>query len=89
MIIEAKIEYVEATFQIFRCIGRAFDLFVKESGVKAMLLSQHAMPAELMALDWCWENEMNISKLLGFFINDCIPSGKMVQHLTGILEHQL
>lgn len=51
VIIEAKIEYVDATFQIFRCMGRASGLFIKEGGVKTILISEQAMPIELLALD--------------------------------------
>lgn len=32
---------------------------------------------------------MNITKLLGFFIGDCISADKMVLHLARILDHRL
>lgn len=89
VVIEAKIEYVEATFNIFRFMGRALGLYVKESKVKAILVSNLAMLEELKELDWCWENETNVTKLLRFFISNCISIGKMVSHLVETLEHYL
>lgn len=39
-VIEAKTEYVEATLHIFKEIGNAFDLFIKEHGIKAIIIPQ-------------------------------------------------
>lgn len=37
MVVEVKVEYIEYTFNIFQQMGLASRLFVKESGVKAVL----------------------------------------------------
>lgn len=45
--------------------------------MKAMLISKYGMSEELKDLDWCWEDKANITKLLGFFVGDCISSDIM------------
>lgn len=89
IIIKAKLEFVEATFRIFHAMGKASGLFVKEIGVKVVLISDQAMPEELEGLDWNWENEKNTTKLLGFFIGDSTSLDTMVPHLARTLEHRL
>lgn len=66
IIVEAKKEYVDATFDIFQCKGKAFGRFVKEEGVKAILISDQPMTYEIKDLSFSWEEEGSLSKLLGF-----------------------
>lgn len=89
IIIEAKLEYMEAMFNVFHCMGKASGLFVKETGVKVVLIYNQALPQELEGLDWSWENETNTTKLLGFFIGESISPDIMVPHLARMLEHRL
>lgn len=56
-IIEARLEYIEATFCIFKEIRNAFGLFIKEQGIKVVLISSQTLPQELQHLDWQCENE--------------------------------
>lgn len=44
VILEAKRQYIDATFEIFRLLGRAFGLFVKEVGVQAVLIPSQLVP---------------------------------------------
>lgn len=86
MIIEAKVLYVEATFEIFRCMGNASGLYIKETKVKAIFISHHPMLEDINALAFPWETKANLSKFLGFFIGEDIFSNRMVQHLAENLE---
>lgn len=89
VIVEAKVEYIEATFEIFKCMGNASGLYVKESNVKAVFIFNHSMPMNIQALAFNWETEANLTKLLGFFIGENISSNCMVQHLAESLEKRL
>lgn len=62
IIVEAKMEYVEETFSIFRCMGQSFGLYIKEIEIQVVLISKGPLPKELMALDWNWEDELNPNK---------------------------
>lgn len=66
VIVEAKREYIDNTLDIFRIVGEASSLFVKVEGIKAVLISEQPLPIELLSLGWTWEEEDNLSKLLGF-----------------------
>lgn len=79
VIIGAKREYVEATFDIFRC-----SLFIKEEGVKAILVPDQPMPDEIKELNVRWEEEAGLTKLLGFFIGEDISANSMTKYLTKV-----
>lgn len=72
VIIEAKLEYVNQIFQLFRTMGDTSGLYVKEVGVKATLISNQDMPSKLSTLDWNWETNTSLSKLLGVFVGEDI-----------------
>lgn len=54
VIIEVKRNYIDYTFGIFKKMGLASELYVKESGVKVVLVPDQPIPLELANLDWCW-----------------------------------
>lgn len=62
VIIEAKREGIEHLFDIFRMMGKASNLYVKESGVKATLVPDQLVPTVLGDLDWSWETPSHTSK---------------------------
>lgn len=64
-------------------------LFVKEMGIKAIFISPRQLPNELLHLDWVWESEANLSKLLGFFIDTNISVNCMKTYITQTLERCL
>lgn len=68
MIVEAKLEYIEKTFSIFSQMGLASGLYIKETQVKAVFFSQAPRPDWLTELDWNWEDNQHLSKILGFFV---------------------
>lgn len=82
VILEAKKEYMEATFDIFRCMGKASRLFVKEEGVKVVLIFDLPMMDEIKELNFNWEKEMGMSKLLGFYVGEDIFAIIMTNYLT-------
>lgn len=49
--IVAKCIYVDNLFTIFRTLGEASSLFIKEVGVKAVLLGDGPIPPKLEDLD--------------------------------------
>lgn len=50
VIIKAKVQYIHTTFEIFQCMGNASGLYVKETNVKAIFISNGLMPVEIQAL---------------------------------------
>lgn len=88
-VIEATPEYIENTLSIFRDMGNASGLFIKEQGIKAVFISPRPLPPILFYLDWVWEFGLNISKLLGFYIGTGLSSELMSQHLDTVLEDRL
>lgn len=89
LIFEAKMESITCALEILRQLGRASGLFVKEVGLKVVLISSNPLPNELLALDWVWERADDPSKLLGFFIGDGLATHKMVEYLSNALEDHL
>lgn len=81
VIIEAKKSYVEATLDLFRKFGDASDLYIKEVGVKAVLVSNEPLPHELEYLQWTWETKGSLSKLLGIFMGVEISPSSMASYL--------
>lgn len=49
---EAQPHYIENTLAIFKDIGNASSLFIKEQGIKVVFISRHPLPASLQHLDW-------------------------------------
>lgn len=68
VIIEAKPVFVEETFKVFRTMGKASGLYVKEMNVKAVFVADTLVPPKLRSLPFSWESKGNLSKLLGIFI---------------------
>lgn len=89
VIVEAKVEYIQAIFEICRCMGNACGLYVKETDIKVVFIYDQPMLEDIQALGFRWETEANVTKLLGFFIGECISSDRMVQHLAESLEKRL
>lgn len=89
VIVEANKEYVEETFEIFQCMGKALEIFVKEIGVKAVFISNLPMIDEIRELNFCWEDEAGTTKLLGFFVGVDLSPTYMVKYLTKALENRL
>lgn len=88
-VIIAKREYVDNLFLIFRTLGEASGLFVKEHGVKVVLISEEELPEELQDLDWSFETDTSLSKLLGIFIGRDILSQMMVDYMGEMLDGKL
>lgn len=51
ILIQAKREYMDNLFQNFKTLGKASGLFVKESGVKVVLVPELSVPVDLRDLD--------------------------------------
>lgn len=67
-------------------MGEAFGLFIKESGLKAVFISPRPLPDSLQYLDWEWETEQNLSKLLGFHVGTDISPQRLSQAILEALE---
>lgn len=76
-------------FRIFRMLGDASDLYVKEIGVKAVFLSEKPLLVELQDLEWTWEEETSLTKLLDVFIGCDISPQQMTKYLANKLEDRL
>lgn len=81
VIIVAKREYIQNNFALFRTFGEASGLFIKETGVKAFLISDDPIPPELLDLPFNWEIVENPSKVLGVFMGDEISLDNMCTYL--------
>lgn len=89
IVVEAKREYVEETFAVFRKLGDASALHIKYIGVKVVLISDHPLPHELAHLDFLWENNQACSKLLEVFVGTEISPLLMGHALQTTLEERL
>lgn len=89
VLIEAWKEFVEESFRVFRFMGNALGLFVKESEVKAICVADGPIPHELQALPFIWESKGNLSKLLGILIGQDISPQSMQTYLQEALEKRL
>lgn len=78
VIIEAKTQYVEATFEIFKDMSLAFGLYVKVTKVKVVFISNNPMSTNILAFGFNWETKANLSKLLGFFMGEDISPSRML-----------
>lgn len=67
---------------MFRTVGDAFGLYIKELGIKVVLISSRLMPARLASLDWVWEDEESLSKFLGFYVGTTLSFDRMFQYLS-------
>lgn len=63
-------------------MGYASGLFIKETTIKVVYISDQPMSLELLQLDWQWESKGYLSKILGVFIGDDISLASMVNSLT-------
>lgn len=86
---EASREVIDNTLAIFRTIGKASSLFVKEVEIKAMLISDRPLPAELASLDCIWEEEASLTKILGFYVESDLSLDRMLQFLSNELDRRL
>lgn len=89
VLIEARKDYVDETFKVFRTMGRALGLFLKEINVKAVYVVDALVPQELQDLLFNWELEGNLSKFLGIFIGRDILLQSMQVYLQKVLERCL
>lgn len=89
-VIEAKLEYISATFDIFCLMGNTSGIFVKEINIKAIFISNGPLPSKLLALSMVWEDTKSPSKLLGFFVGTWVgielPSNIICSHLAKPLK---
>lgn len=90
VMIEAKRAYVDHVFSVFRTLGEASGLFVKETDiVRAVHLLDQPLPDELVDLPWIWETEGNLSKVLGVFMGIEISADSMQRYLQEALDKRL
>lgn len=89
MVVEARREYVDQVYSIFKTIGHALRLFIKESRVKAIFIFNEPMPNDIQALDCVWESGEDMSKLLGFYVGTKISANLSKRHLENILDKRL
>lgn len=85
----AKREFIDNTFSLFQTFGNASGLFVKEIGVKAILISNNPNPHELEDLPFVWESEDNPSKVLSVFMGEEISLESMSTYLQETLDKRL
>lgn len=64
-------------------------LFVKEEGVKDAFISDQPMSEEIKELNFNWENETSLSKILGFFVGEDLFADSMTNYLTVVLGGRL
>lgn len=60
--IVAKRCSMDHLFRIFKILGDASGLYVKEQGVKAIHILEKEVPTELLNLDWEWELDDTLTK---------------------------
>lgn len=89
VVAKAFVGCIQNVLGIFRVLGQASSLFIKEQGLHVVWVSKRPLSAEFRVLDWVWEDEDSLTKLLGFYIRTEISPEWMVQHLTIVLENRL
>lgn len=78
---EAKRCYIDQVFNTFRLMGNASGLFIKETVVKVVFLSDDPLPLDLVLLDCNWEGDRNCTKFLGFHVRSEISSPLLIDQL--------
>lgn len=70
-------------------MGGETGLFVKEMGVKVVIVLKQPIPEELQELQWNWEAEGQASKLLGLHMGGDISPVQMEEKTLAALEARL
>lgn len=65
-------------------------LYVKEEGVKVVFISDQPMLVEMSELNFSWEAEASLSKLLSrFYVGKDISVDSMTEYLMEVLEDRI
>lgn len=59
---EANLECIHSSFQMFKKMGDASKLYIQESRVKVVYISNTPLPTMLANLDFVWEIEQSLKK---------------------------
>ncbi|CAM6127491.1 unnamed protein product [Calypogeia fissa] len=89
LIIRASLPQILYAKEIFEIYGKAFGLFMKWHGTKAVFISVNPLPTEFLALGWAWESSRSTTKLLGLFVNSAIDAACMETQIKSMLNDRL